>query len=409
MKINKIDLVNKIMILQIGWILFWGIAYSYYPQIAFLSYFPDLLNVVLIVCAFDRIKHGIKSEYLWMILFIMYVSLSILWGDMNWYYVISSFRRYATSFIIYYVASEYMITKYLKKGLDLILIALGINVFVTGYQNLVLKLHPDFCNGIFGYKTYDNAMQGIFCLLISIIAMVYFIDKKWSKYKMIYVIGSSCIVCAFAEIKAFYVLILVAFLVAFFFRCTNRQVIKNIFKFAAIGCVFLVIAYKVLERIFPANLSIFFDLSWYILYEQYGARGGAGRLTSISYIYKQVFKYNGLETLIGKGLGAVANEYAYTIGKLFVSFGVIGLLLFVGWILRLAIRRIKTLKYSSESLISFITLVMIVITLFVWNALFTQAVFFVFWILGIHNTNLCSSQGIKKKIDEMEKRNERKR
>lgn len=406
MKIKKIDLINKIMILQICWILFFGIAYSYFPKIALLTYFPDLLNGVLIICILDRMKKGLRKEYIWIAIFILYVGLSILWGDLNWYYVVSSFRRYLTAFIIYYVASEFITAKYLKKGLNLILIALGIDVLVTGYQNLVLKLHPDFCNGIFGFKTYDNAMQGMFCLLISVTAMVYFIDKKWSKYKMIYAIGSSCLICAFAEIKAFYILILLAFFVAFFFRCGNRCLMKNVIKFAVIGIVLLIIAYKILEVIFPANLSTFFNLSQYVLYEQYGARGGAGRLTSLSYIYKQVFKYNVWQTLIGKGLGAIANEYAYTIGKLFVSFGVVGLLLFIGWIFGLTTRRLKTVKYSSESLISVIVIMMIIVTLFVWNALFTQIVFLIFWILGIHNTSMCQNQDVKN-FYRMEKENER--
>ena len=105
----------------------------------------------------------------------------------------------------------------------------------------------------------------------------------------------------------------------------------------------LLVAYKVLELVFPANLQTFFNLSQYILYEQYGARGGAGRLTTISYIYNTVFKRNMWNTLIGSGLGGVATEYAYTIGKLFVSFGVIGLLLLSIW--SVSYTHLSTRKY----------------------------------------------------------------
>lgn len=87
--------------------------------------------------------------------------------------------------------------------------------------------------------------------------------------------------------------------------------------------------------VFPENLATFFDLSHYMLYEKYGAHGGAGRLNSIQYIYNDVFKKNIFETLIGQGLGSVENEFVYTIGKLFVSFGVIGVMLLLGWVLYL--------------------------------------------------------------------------
>ena len=71
MKIKKIDLINKIMILQICWILFFGIAYSYFPKIALLTYFPDLLNGVLIICILDRMKKGLRKEYIWIAIFVM--------------------------------------------------------------------------------------------------------------------------------------------------------------------------------------------------------------------------------------------------------------------------------------------------------------------------------------------------
>ena len=69
----------------------------------------------------------------------------------------------------------------------------------------------------------------------------------------------------------------------------------------------------------------------------------------------------------------------------------------------MCVRRFKTIKYSSESLISIIILVMIIVTLFVWNALFTQVVFFIFWILGAHNvrtdlvTNELKADNVQKK------------
>lgn len=51
------------------------------------------------------------------------------------------------------------------------------------------------------------------------------------------------------------------------------------------------------------------------------------------YIMMYLKKY--FETLIGQGLGSVENEFVYTIGKLFVSFGVIGVMLLLGWVLYL--------------------------------------------------------------------------
>lgn len=385
MKISIRDIANRIMLLQILWILFFSLVYSYFPKISVLFYLPDLLNVLLLFCIIEKSKQGMKFENLILLLFILFVGLSVTWGDMNWYYVISNGGRYVSSFLIYYVASEYMTRKYWEKGIHILLVAQGINVFVTGYQNIVMKLHPDFCNGIFGFKAYNNALQGMLCLIISVIAMVYFIDKKWPVSKTLYAIGTSCIVCAFSEIKMYYVLIVLAFVVTFFFRCADPKMRKKIFKFIIIVVFLFWIAYKILEIVFPANLAIFFDVSRYVLYEEYGARGGAGRLSTISYIYNTVFKNDIVKTFFGCGLGSASNDYVYTIGKLFVSFGIMGLSLFLIWLINLCVKNLKKVKNSSENLICIIMLIMIFITMFAWNGLFTQVCFLIFWTLGSYN------------------------
>ena len=100
---------------------------------------------------------------------------------------------------------------------------------------------------------------------------------------------------AFSEIKAFYILIITLFVIVLLFRCNNSKLRKKISSFIVIGVLLLYIAYKILERVFPENLATFFDLSHYMLYEKYGAHGGAGRLNSIQYIYNDVFKKNFLK------------------------------------------------------------------------------------------------------------------
>lgn len=382
MKINVRNLVNRIMFVQIGCILFLGLLSSYFPGFEILSYIPDALNIFLLLLIANKKKHILTIEHIFILLFVIYALLSALWGDGNWYYVISGGRRYLSAFIIYYAASEYILSEYWDKGLNLCLFAQGLNLIFTAYQNLVLKLHPDFCNGIFGFTTYNNALQGIFCLIISIIAIVYFFDRKWSKIKTIYSLGTSCLICAFSEIKAYYVLLIMVFFIAILYRINNTKTIKKILNLLFIGIVLILVAYKVLEMVFPENLQTFFNLSQYILYEQYGSRGGAGRLTTIPYIYNTVFNRNISNTLIGSGLGSVAAEYAYTIGKLFVSFGVIGLILLSIWLIYICLKYWRSSRYNSQNLILIIMAVMIVVTLFVWNALFTQIVFLIFWIMG---------------------------
>lgn len=90
-KIYKTDLINKIMIFQLAWILFYGLAYSYYPSIAVFTYIPDILNIILIICSFERTKYGIKIRYLGIAMFVGYAFLSILWGGHEYVFYSSFF------------------------------------------------------------------------------------------------------------------------------------------------------------------------------------------------------------------------------------------------------------------------------------------------------------------------------
>ena len=133
MKVGIKSTVNKIMLLQIIWILYFGIVYSYYPKIALLSYLPDVLNVMLLCCILKNFKKGIRREALLLFVFVAFVGASFVWGDLNWYYVFSTGRRYISAALTFYVASEYLTKECWEKGINILLISQGINVLLTGH------------------------------------------------------------------------------------------------------------------------------------------------------------------------------------------------------------------------------------------------------------------------------------
>lgn len=374
--------VNIVMLAQIICVLFLGIINSYIPTTSTLNYLLDILSIVLALCLLINGFRECKTESFLLLIFIIYEIISIIWGDRNWYYAISQARRYISSFLVFYAGTKYLSNDYLEKGINLFLVAQGINVLLTIYQNIVMKLHPDFCNGIFGFSDYNNASQGTLSLLISLIAMVYYVDRKWSARKAIYAIGSSCIICAFSEVKVYYILLIISFLCIIILRTNDRVKRRKIIKVIVIISLLLYFAYKILEEIFPYNLETFFNLSKYIMYEQYGARGRAGRLSTISYIFNTEFHGKLINTLFGVGLGGVTVKYVYTIGKIFASSGAVGICLLLLFFLVLGTKCFKALKTNSESLICFVLVLMLIIMLFLWNTLFTKNCFVIFWILS---------------------------
>lgn len=376
MKFSKSDIINKILLIQVLLTLYGNMLNPYTTIVYY------VLNFIILVFALDKAKKGIKYIYLPLLFFVLYIFLSTLWGNINLYFIFSDGLRYFFALLIYFVSSEYLTSKYWNIGMNIMLISQGINVFFTLYQKMIMQLSPDFSNGIFGFIDYNNAEQGMFSLVISIIAMIYFFDKKWSYLRTLYTIGTSCIVCAFSEVKAYYILLLLSLIVVYILRIKNSNVTKYMVKFSVIIAILFFLAYKILEAVFPANLEVMFNLSKYILYEEYGARNGAGRLSTITYIYTRYFADDKFSLFFGRGLGTDTNEFAYTIGKIFSSFGIVGIILLLSWCVTMITTNLKRIKTNSEVLICVVIIIFSLITTQVWNIMFTQFSYILFWILG---------------------------
>ena len=275
MTISIKKLININLFIQILLCLISGILYSINIHYNILFFVPDLLNVVNVVL-FMLMKKGrrivIKSrtDYSLIIggIFLLYTACSILWSKFYLYSAVARYRYIFSGFLMYYLCKYYLTEKYYKRIIDMMYLIHIINLFLVIYQFFVLKVSVDFCNGIFGFTGYSNAGQGIFCLVISIVAIVYYIDGNNNKYINLAMLGISFIVCAFAEIKIYFVVILICSLVIFIARCEDHKKRKKIIFMIFIGLLLLFIAYKILQKYMPKNLYAFFSMANYIKYDQ---------------------------------------------------------------------------------------------------------------------------------------------
>ena len=228
---------------------------------------------------------------------------------------------------MYYLCKYYLTEKNYRHIIDMIYLIHIINLFLVIWQFFVLKVSVDFCNGVFGFTEYSNAGQGIFCLAVSIVSIVNYIDGNNNKYINLVMLGISFIVCAIAEIKIYFVVIIICLLVIFIARCENYKKRKKIITMIFIGLLLIFIAYKILREYMPDNLYAFLSITNYIKYEQ--RTNYAGRLNTISFIYDNLFEHDFFKALLGEGIGSSNEEYIYELGKSFSEFGIIGLIFLV--------------------------------------------------------------------------------
>ena len=273
--------------------------------------------------------------------------------------------------------------------INILLFSQLLNLGLVCYQSFIMQLHPDFCNGIFGFSTYANGIEGIFCLGISLLSIIYYIDGKWKLPCSTCFLGVSSIICALAEIKIYFVILAVTvFLIIFLRESTRDRRIRIII--IVIGIIlFLIISYSILSVIMPENLRVFENLDQATEYESRSTY--AGRLNTISFVYKKVFNDKFIYSLIGTGLGSSSEEYIYELGKMFSDEGFIGLILLYLFIavcfVRLIFVKVVRKNLSSESFFSGIFAIVVAISIIVWNCTFTNKTYIVFFFLGIENAN----------------------
>lgn len=386
------ELYNAILLIDILVCLYIEILKCYIGVARIINFIPDILNLIVIIYLVKEFLTGritiyrrASSVFLFLFFFVVTLSFANRGGAL-----IDCYQRYRYilfGIIAYYLTTHYMDESYWNRILKVLYVSQIIHTILIVYQFAVLKTRPDITNGIFGFAELNNAAQGSFCLVMSLIGMEYFLKKKWSSKYCISMILMSCITCAIAEIKAFYVIFIISGIFIFIFTSKNKQAVKRCLIILTIGIIGIVAAYMILLKILPENLYAFASISAWETYEGWetGRAGGYGRATQLSYTFSQVFNGDVLSAIIGKGIGYKdANELVgYELSKTFMNFGMIGLGLFLLFIFSLFIECYKGRKESEEVLISLSMCIVTLLALIMWNVTFTRMALLSFVILAL--------------------------
>lgn len=387
-KLTLKDLIKSLIFIILLINIFSGMLIDINPifkSLATISLIFELLAVLLFTVSHCR-KIKLDCTTIIAVFFLCWSLLSFVVSTGGFYYLFERYRYILVGIILFWLVREYISTEFITKVMDLLLVIQLINAILTIYQNEILGLHPDFCNGIFGTYDYFNSSQGILSLLISCLSIIHYIYNTWNRKKCILAIILSFIVCAFSEVKAFYIIFIIDFLIITILQINNKALMKKVIRIMIIAILAFYIAWQILSIVMPQNLQYFTNLQLYFAYEDYGARGGAGRINAFSYVYKNVFDSNFFSALIGKGIGSATGQYAYEFPLLFHEEGLIGVGLLIAFFISIMI---DGLKYCKKSRIKpfgiflIVWSVSIIISLFIWNAVFAKPMSLVFVFLGV--------------------------
>ncbi len=382
------DILNDLLMIDIIVCLYIELIKCYSGIAAYLNFIPDINNVMAILLLFKSGKISVhkKISSISAIFFMAWIIISFPRSSFEILVGYKRFRYILFGLLAYYICVHYMTKYYWNRILKILFITQIIHTILVVIQFAFIRTVPDMTNGVFGHLEYNNSAQGVFCLVMSMIGMEYYLKSTIAAKHSIAMIVMSCFTCALAEIKAFYVLFVLGSALTLLFNKKDERTIKRCFKLMAIAAIGIVMALLLLLKIMPENLYAFTGIKNWAEYESYGNRLSGinmGRLNQMSFVFENIFECSYLKALVGKGVGASGDFAVYEMSHLFFNFGLIGLGTFLAFIAANAAELYAYRKKVPEAMISMNMFVLTVPIMIMWNAPLNRMALLVFVILGI--------------------------
>ena len=183
-----------------------------------------------------------------------------------------------------------------------------VNVVLTLYQYFVMKLTQDNLGGIFGVERGVNAYSNTFLCAICTYMIVMYLSKKVKLLPMLLIFASSLLIAALAELKIFFIEIVLILLLAVLFSRASVRAMKIVF-FSVVG---LVASFALFAQLFPEHAAILMNWKLLLEYTTESIQGyNISRLSAFSEINRIFFKDNVWLNLFGYGFGNCESGSAF--------------------------------------------------------------------------------------------------
>jgi hypothetical protein len=214
-----------------------------------------------------------------------------LWGVRN------NFRFY----VFFFACISFLKKDSIDGYLSIFDVLFWINAVVCTVQFFAFQLSGDFLGGIFGTEKGCNAYTNILFTIVLIKSIIYYLHKLESIWTFIAKMITMMIVSSWAEIKFFYVELIIIIITAILFTSFSWRKLA----IALVGIIGVGIGLFVLSIVFPASAEVlsFSGLLDLATSENgYTSDGDLNRLTTIP-IISETFLTTTPNRLFGLGLG----------------------------------------------------------------------------------------------------------
>lgn len=204
-------------------------------------------------------------------------------------------------FGIMYCCVRLMSKRDVHRLLRLFVTIFWVNTVVCSYQYFVLGTDMDHTNGLFGTGAGANAMSIVMLFFISGLFLFGYSSRKVKFSQLLLTLGACCYVAAIAELKVYFVLLLLLVGLNIFL---NKPTLRTVIVLA-IAVVALFVGIRLLESYNP-EFAGFFSLEEMVKSNSeggYGSNDGLNRLSAVRTL-DDMFMGSAQEKMLGSGFGS---------------------------------------------------------------------------------------------------------
>lgn len=316
--------------------------------------FPSFVKYIIDICwlgalvslLFVRRAYIKKDIAPAIFVFAVFFSLALLVYLFNFqspFYFLWGLRNNLRFYIAFIAFTIYFKEEDIKSCLKFMDVFFWINAVVVFFQFFVLGYEQDYLGGLFGVEKGCNAYLIIFFVVITIKSVLKYLNNTESAFSCFSKCGISMIISVMAELKFFFVIFVIIFVVA---SVITKFSWKKVFLYV-VSFFFVMVASVLIVELFGENRAISIEnIIKLVFASNYSSTRDLGRFTAIPTISKY-YLTEPLEKIFGMGLGncdtsafAICNtpfyrSYSYlnytwfSSAFLFLETGYIGLFLYL--------------------------------------------------------------------------------
>lgn len=400
MKINS-NSIRKLIIIHLFLSFLFMLWWSVLKLPWYVTYIFDILLCIEFAWVLMDIrpvlhKTGATPLIPILIVFTFYLLLTQIFNFVSPLLSVMAFRR-TFRFYLFFLACVVMLTKDgVRKIMKGLLWLQVVNFGLTIIQYMFLGYSQDNLGGIFGVEKGVNAYTNVYLCIISAYMLVRYLEKKTKLWPMLLTIVSALIIAVLAELKVFFVEIIVIVLLGILLSNPSARTIKTI-AFAGGGIVAAVALFGI---IFPEHFEILLNMAMLAQYTTEKIHGyNISRLNAFSDINRLFFKNDPLLNLFGYGFGNCESgsvfyerysDYHYswfTHQVSFLEIGYVGIVLYMLFFVFIYVFSGKSKKQNPENRLYYsfaqIVSVMSMIWVFYDQSLRIELAYIIFFALAV--------------------------